>query len=120
MLPNAPYRPTMVPSAVGQRLWSPRMHCRQPMQLFEYHPSPTRSPAFTLVTREPTAFTVPAASCPGTNGYLVMPQSLSSMERSEWQRPQCDTAISTSSSPSGPGSYSNGFNSPFGWCAANA
>src|SRR5215468_10503417 len=49
-----------------------------------------------------------------------MPHSLSSMDRSEWQTPQCDTAISTCSSPSGPGSYSNAFNSPFGCCAANA
>ena len=90
------------------------------MQLCEYQPRPTRAPGFTLVTREPTARTVPTASCPGTSGYLVRPHSLSSMDRSEWQMPQCETAISTCSSPSGPGSYSNAFNSPFGWCAANA
>src|SRR5262249_7056615 len=92
----------------------------QPMQLFEYQPTPTLSPGFTLVTREPIARTLPTASCPGTNGYFVMPQSLSSIDKSEWQTPQCDTAISTSSSPSGPRSNSKGFSSAFGACAAYA
>src|SRR6516162_7356150 len=35
-----------------------------------------------------------------------MPQSLLNIERSEWQRPQCSTATSTSSVPRGPRSTS--------------
>src|SRR3989441_115453 len=37
-----------------------------------------------------------------------MPHSLSSIERSEWQSPQCVTFISTSSGSNGPGSKLNG------------
>src|SRR5215470_16157444 len=45
-------------------------------------------------------------SWPSTAGYCEKPQSLLSTDRSEWQRPQCSTATSTSSSPNGPSSTS--------------
>src|SRR5262249_13265272 len=45
-------------------------------------------------------------SWPSTAGYCEKPQSLLSIDRSEWQRPQCSTATSTSSSPNGPSSTS--------------
>ena len=43
--------------------------------------------------------TTPASSCPGTQGYWVVPMSLSAMCTSEWQTPQNFTSIVTSSSP---------------------
>src|SRR5689334_24360608 len=39
---------------------------------------------------------------------------------SEWQMPQCSTAISTCSAPSGPASYSNGFSAALALSAAQA
>jgi hypothetical protein len=80
------------------------MHCGQVMQLALTQPRPTVSPTWRLVTWLPMAPIRPIASCPGTNGNAVIPHSLLSIDRSEWQMPQAVTLISTWSGPSGPGS----------------
>src|SRR5690606_2815920 len=90
------------------RCWSPARQASQCRQLRAFQPSPTRWPIATPLALAPSAVTRPTASWPGTNGYWVKPHSLSSIDRSEWQTPQCSTVISTSSAPSGPGSYSKG------------
>src|SRR5271156_5846601 len=74
-------------------------------QLSACQPPPTRSPIPGLRTSEPTPTTVPTISCPGINGYLLKPQSLSIRCTSLAQTPQCEILISTSCRPSGPGSY---------------
>ena len=58
------------------------------------------------VVAGPKAVTRPTTSWPRMAGYCEMPQSLFNTETSEWQSPQCSTATSTSSIPSGPRSMS--------------
>src|SRR6516164_5126930 len=72
------------------------------MQLPADQPIPTRCPTFSPLATCPTSTTRPTASCPSTAGNCENPQSLLSIEMSEWHRPQCSTCTSTSSSPSGP------------------
>src|SRR5262245_43438501 len=77
------------------------------MSLPENQPTPTRCPTFSLLVLGPKAVICPTASWPRMTGYLELPQSLFSTERSERQRPQCSTATSTSSGPSDPRSTSS-------------
>src|SRR6185503_9230335 len=72
------------------------------MQLPEFHPTPTRCPALSPLAFGPTAVIRPMTSWPRIAGYCEMPHSLFNTERSEWHTPQCSTATSTSSAPSGP------------------
>src|SRR5262249_17516511 len=74
------------------------------MQLPADQPIPTRCPTFSPLAACPTSTTRPTASCPSTAGNCENPQSLLSIEMSEWHRPQCSTCTSTSSSASGPSS----------------
>src|SRR3954469_25551734 len=70
------------------------------MQLPAVQPTPTRSPTVSPLAARPTSTTRPTASCPSTAGNRENPQSLSRIDRSEWQSPQCSTSTSTFSSPS--------------------
>src|SRR5215468_6202457 len=72
------------------------------MSLAENQPTPTRCPTWCPLAFGPTAVTWPTTSWPRIAGYCEMPQSLLKTERSEWHKPQCSTATSTSSAPSGP------------------
>src|SRR5262249_7476692 len=74
------------------------------MQLPAFQPMPTRCPTLSPLAAGPTATTRPTASWPRTAGNCESPQSLLSMEMSEWHRPQCSTCTSTSSAPSRPSS----------------
>src|SRR6266404_8800324 len=78
------------------------MHWWQCMQLPEFQPTPTRCPTSSPLAFGPTAVTRPMTSWPRTAGYCEMPQSLFNTEISEWHKPQCSTAISTSSASNGP------------------
>ena len=62
-------------------------------------PTPTRSPTAKRVTSAPTAATVPAISCPGTSGYIVLPRVLRAWSMSEWQMPAKAMSMSTSVGP---------------------
>src|SRR4029453_8788838 len=72
------------------------------MQLPELQPTPTRCPTWSPLALGPTAVTRPTTSWPRIAGYCEMSQSLFKTERSEGHTPQCSTAPSTSSAPSGP------------------
>ncbi|MNH05813.1 hypothetical protein D3C79_651610 [compost metagenome] len=60
-------------------------------------PTPTLSPGLKRVTALPTRLTRPMISWPGTMGYMLLPQSLRALCRSEWQTPQYWISITTSS-----------------------
>ena len=105
----------MVIWSSGQRWWLPDMHWRQCMQLPEDQPMPTRWPRTRPLAPEPMAVTRPTTSWPRIMGYWDMPQSLLSTERSEWHRPQCSTATSTSSTPRGPRSTVSRTSGDFGF-----
>src|SRR5258706_3286429 len=89
------------------------MHWRQDMSHPENQPTPTRWPTFRALAFGPTAVMRPTTSCPSTAGNREMPHSLLKTETSEWQMPQCSTAISISSSPSGPGLMSSSTSGSF-------
>src|SRR5437870_6702235 len=72
------------------------------MQLPENQPTPTRCPTLSPLAFGPTAVIRPTTSWPRIAGYCELPQSLLKTERSERHKPQCSTATSTSSTPSGP------------------
>src|ERR1700722_19954592 len=72
-----PFRPTQVGCAFAHRCSSPCLHHSQIPQLSACQPTPTLSPTARSFTADPTAVTVPTISCPGMNGYLLIPQSLS-------------------------------------------
>ena len=101
-----PWLPMIVPSCSGHRLWSPSMHRSQTLQYPLCQPSPTLSPNSRCLTCLPLLRTLPATSCPPTNGYWVIPHSFCHIDKSLWQMPQLCTSISTSWSPKAPGSYS--------------
>ncbi len=84
------------------------------------HPRPTRWPTLSPLACGPRAATVPTTSWPGTRGYWLMPQSLSSIDRSLWQIPHEATSISTCSSPRGPRSIPILASLPLGSVAASA
>lgn len=70
----------------------------------------TRSPSENLVTSAPAADTMPAISCPGTSGYVVVPNSLRARLTSVWQTPQYAMSITTSVGPTSRRSLEVGLN----------
>ena len=99
-----PWWPMMVGWAVRHNWCSPPKQTWQCMQLDAFQPMPTRCPSFKPWARSPKATTRPMTSWPATTGYGAAPHSLSITDRSEWHKPQCSTATSTSSAPRGPNS----------------
>src|SRR4030095_4567249 len=85
------------------------------MQLPANQPTPWGCPPLSPFAFGLAAETRPTTSWPRIAGYCELPHSLLKTERSERHTPQCSTATSTSSAPSGPRAT---FSSPIGCFAA--